>query len=485
MKRRTASLDAGGFSRRGDEESTGLIMAATSRRRQRVEEIVPSAARTISSLRDIGYDTPRAIADLVDNSVAAGADRVDITIEFQGELSWIRVADNGGGMDATTLQEAMRYGSERDYESDDLGKFGFGLKTASTSQCRRLTVASRRAKQNARLEVRCLDLEHIEATSRWEILVLEGTDRPAEATEPLQEHTGTVVLWENLDRILEYKDPWGEWARRKLLQLAEDVDVHLGMVFHRFISGEVPRRKLVLTVNGSRVRPWDPFCRDEPKTQEFPAKDLQVAGEGGVGFVRVRSYVLPAQREFSNDKAWKNASGPNQWNRQQGLYIYRANRMIQSGGWNRIRAADEHTKLARMSLDFYPDLDAVFGINIAKAYVNLPQKVREDLTPLISQTTQAANQRYRREPTKGTGGTRGGTERERSGRPPRRGQGDPGMGTGPFDEYGNRRERGSPHVEPRTAIEEVASVVGEVEALKKIVGGLQARHPEVARELGW
>jgi len=459
------------------------MMADKTRRKLKVEEIVPSAARTVASLRDIGYDSPRAIADLVDNSVSAGATKVDVTIEFDGADSWIRVADNGLGMDATTLQEAMRYGSERDYESDDLGKFGFGLKTASTSQCRRLTVASRKAKQNARFEVRCLDLEHIEETSRWEILVLEGPDRPAYVTEPLQDHTGTVVLWENLDRILEYKDPWGEWARRKLLSLAEDVDLHLGMVFHRFLGGEVPRRKLTITVNGSKVEPWDPFCRTEKATTPLPAKDLTVPGNGGVGIVRVHPYVLPPQKEFSSDDAWRRASGPLLWNRQQGFYIYRANRIIQSGGWNRMRAPDEHRKLARMSIDFYPDLDSVFGINIAKAYVNLPQELREQLEPIVSQATKSAEQRYRSEAPRGTGGSSNSSGRVAR---PARSQGDPGMGTGPFDEYGNRRGiSASPGLGPRKAIEEAAETVGETAALKKIVSGLRAKHPEVARDLGW
>src|SRR2546426_12571149 len=125
-------------------------MAQRRRSAHRVEEIVPSAARTVASLRDIGYDTPRAVADLIDNSVAAGATRVDVTLNFDGSDSWIRVADNGEGMDSATLVEAMRYGSERDYATDDLGKFGFGLKTASTSQCRRVTVAARRRSQRAR-----------------------------------------------------------------------------------------------------------------------------------------------------------------------------------------------------------------------------------------------------------------------------------------------------------------------------------------------
>lgn len=460
-------------------------MPEKTKKTRKVEEIIPAAARTVASLRDIGYDPPRAIADLVDNSIAADATEVDVTFTFAGEGSWIRVADNGAGMDGATLQEAMRYGSEREYNSDDLGKFGFGLKTASTSQCRCVTVASRRAKRNARLEVRCLDLAHIEETSRWEILVLEGAERPKQVTEPLQGHTGTVVLWEHLDRVLEYRDPWGEWARRKLFALADEVDQHLAMVFHRFLAGDVKGRdKLTIRVNGSTVSPWDPFCRDEQKTESFPAKDLKVAGDDGVGFVRVSSYVLPAQRDFSTDAAWRRASGPLQWNRQQGLYIYRANRMIQSGGWNRIRSQDEHIKLARMSLDFFPNLDAVFGINIAKAYVNLPQDLREQLLPLISQCTRSADQKYRNGRSKGD--ARGSSTASSRSTRTTRSHGDPGMGTGPFDSYGNR-QRGATrtHLVPRKAIEEVAEDVDETAALKKIVGGLRARHPGVAHDLGW
>jgi hypothetical protein len=148
-----------------------------------------------------------------------------------------------------------------------------------------------------------------------------------------------------------------------------------------------------------------------------------------------------------------------------------------------MRAPDEHTKLARMSLDFFPELDAVFGINIAKAYVNLPQDLREQLTPLVAQVTRAADQRYRSERPKGTGGS--------ASIPSRRGRqgrslGDTAMGTGPFDAYGNRGGVGStPGIGTRKAIEEVAQTVGETAALKKIVGGLRAKHPEVARDLGW
>lgn len=454
-------------------------MAQRQRTKQRVERIVPSAARTVASLRDIGYDTPHAIADLVDNSLAARASKVDITITFDGTASWIRIADNGEGMDAATLLEAMRYGSERDYEKDDLGKFGFGLKTASTSQCRRLTVGSRRSTQRARMEVRCLDLDHIENTNEWEVLVLDSTDRPVQVTQPLRDHPGTVVLWEDLDRVLAYKDPWGEWARRRLLALAEEVDLHLGMVFHRFLAGEVSGRRLRMTVNGARVEPWDPYCREEPRTEELPAKDLVVAGGEGVGIVRVRPYVLPRQTEFSSDTAWRRASGPNNWNRQQGFYIYRAHRMIQSGGWSRMRTPDEHTKMARIALDFFPDLDAVFGINIAKAYVTLPPELREQLDPLVSQVTRRADQRYRSGDARGTGGSsssEGTTGGRRGGRRGGRSTGSAGRDDGPSP---------WPGVRPRLAIEEAAATAGEKQALERIVAALRERYPEVARDLGW
>jgi len=460
------------------------MMAQRRGGRQRVERIVPSASRTVASLRDIGYDTPRAVADLVDNSVAAGATRVDVTLTFDGSNSWIRIADNGEGMDAATLLEAMRYGSERDYEKDDLGKFGFGLKTASTSQCRRVTVASRRSTQRARMEIRCLDLDHIARTNEWEVLVLENTDRPSQVTEPLRDHTGTVVLWQDLDRILSYKDPWGEWARKRLLQLAEEVDIHLGMVFHRFLSGEAPGGKLGITVNGRKVELWDPFCRGERGTEELPAKDLLVPGDEGVGIVRVRPYVLPRQSEFSSDAAWRRASGPDNWNRQQGFYIYRAYRMIQSGGWSRMRTPDEHTKLARVALDFFPDLDTVFGINIAKAYVTLPPELREQLEPLVSQVTRRADQRYRSGEPRGTGGIGG----NRSGRVPSGGRGRGGRGangTGRGAAAGGDGVPPSPGVQPRGAIEDAAGTIGESEALERIVRALRERYPEVARELGW
>lgn len=457
----------------------------------RVEEIPPAAARTIKSFRDIGYDLPRAIADIVDNSISANATNVDITLSFRGSDSWIRIADNGDGMDAEALLEAMRYGSEREYDYEDLGRFGFGLKTASTSQCQRLTVASR-LDLDCEIEIRCLDLVHIEETNRWEVIVIDPRDAVDHLLEPIQETRGTVVLWESLDRVLEYKDPFGGWAQQRMLTFAEEIDQHLAMVFHRFLSGQVEGRHLTITVNGSDVRAWDPFCRDEQGTTELSSSDIRIASNSGLGIVSVRAFVLPPQSKFSSPSAWRHASGPAKWNRQQGLYIYRANRLIQPGGWNRMRTTEEHTKLARIALDFFPNLDAAFSINIMKAYVQLPEDLRTHLKPVIATTVREANRRYR--------------EKSDRPRPSPSSVPQPGSAPSPTSQpalVSSPPSQSAPSVElpispatepttrvgprgrPRAAIEDAAGVVDEVDALARIVEALVERHGEVAHELGW
>lgn len=459
--------------------------------RQKVEEVVPAASRTINSLRDIGYELPQAIADIVDNSVEAGATEVRVDLAFEGLRSWIRIADNGVGMATDTITESLRIGSMREYGDDDLGKFGFGLKTASISQCRRVVVASRIAPQRARVEARVFDLAHIERTNRWEVLVLSPEDRPEHLTSPLQESTGTVVLWEDLDRILTYKDPDGQWAKQRMLTEAENIAQHLAMVFHRFLSGTARgREKVDIFINDAVVEPWDPFCTDEPATDQIDPSHYEVVSEGHQGIVTLQPYVLPGQSEFSGSGAWNRASGPNKWNNQQGLYIYRADRLIQWGGWSRLRVIDEHTKLARVSLDFTPDLDAAFGINISKAIVKLPSELKDAIQPEIKRVCSLADDRYRKSDR---------PKRPKSPpRPPSPPQSSPGGGPAPWPGgYGlppltppspapPNDPTGRPSTpKSRAALERAAAEAGEDEALNRIVTTLQRLSPEVAHDLGW
>jgi hypothetical protein len=358
-------------------------------------ELIPSARRMVMSLRDLGYDFSAAVADLVDNSIEAGAKRVSITIRFDGTDSWVSIVDDGAGMSLTTLTSAMRYGSEREYVDDDLGKFGLGLKTASLSQCRRLTVGSCEMASKGKLAVLRWDLEHIQEKNRWEVIPLSGKDVPEQIVRPLTKKKGTVVLWEQLDRMLGYEYPYGEYAKRRLLQMCRELEMHLGMVFHRFLSGEVKNRKIVLTINDNEVIPWDPFARSEKHPTSFKPTTIMVNQDGMKGQIVIQPYVLPHQDKFSSSHAHGMMAGPKKWNRQQGFYIYRADRMIQSGGWSGLRTLDEHTKLVRVALSFSPRLDEAFKINVAKMRVQLPAYTREEIEKALARVLRAAQAEYR------------------------------------------------------------------------------------------
>lgn len=392
----------------------------------------------------------------------------------------MRIADNGTGMTGEELTEAMRYGSERAYDPAELGKFGLGLKTASTSQCRKLTVVSRADPDRRRFEGRILDLEYIEKTNRWEVHRIEASDLNENLTELLKESTGTVVLWESLDRALNYKLPWGERAKNGLLTMAERLDEHIGMVFHRFLDGTAPRRKkLAITINGTAVEPWDPFATAEKYTERLTEEEFEIAGPWGKGIVKYLPYVVPPRERFSSEAAFNRAGGPERWNRQQGFYIYRAGRMIQSGGWSWMRTADEHTKLARAALEFYPDLDSAFGINVAKMRVSLPAELRDLLKQPVERLAKRAREVYDRKRPDATrpGGftAPSGTAGARDGR----------ASVSPVSSSSATQEANAEGSHLRAALERAARTAGEETALNRIVNELRKEEPEAAHELGW
>ncbi len=373
--------------------------------------LIPSARRLIWSLRDLGYDLPAAVADLIDNSIAAGATKVDVDARYAGEDSWLRISDNGVGMTVDVLSEAMRYGTAREYADEDLGKYGLGLKTASLSQCRRLTVATK-TNVNAPMQIRRWDMDDVERRDRWEVERLNASSIRDEVTEPLRGAVGTVVMWERLDRVLGYKLPGGVAAENGFVALCREIEEHLAMVFHRFLAREA-RRSLPLTITmngrGNRVRAWDPYARSERATQRLAERELVCSCNGRAHPIRVQPFILPNQAQFSSLRAFNAAAGPNKWNRQQGFYIYRGDRMIQSGGWNRLRTADEHTKLARTALLFDPSADCCFEINVSKQRVLLPGELRSEFRDIAAATAARAQTAYRGRATRGGGGSgRGG-----------------------------------------------------------------------------
>jgi hypothetical protein len=433
----------------------------------RSSAITPSAARLTESLRDIGYDFPSAVADIVDNSIMAGAARVEVLIDFGGTDSSVLVADDGCGMTANGLVEALRYGTRRTYPRGDLGRYGLGLKTASLSQCRSVTVVTRSSLTVNRVSARTLDLDLIAEWDEW-LVVDPGRDPWAQrARNWLTEEPGTVVIWRKLDRVLPEKRPDGGWARRRLESMAAKTAEHLGIVFHRFLENN-DGRGLVITVNGQKVEPWNPFAPGEPARVELAAQRFEVAVGDVAGTVTLQRFVLPSRDQFSSPGEFERLSGPLNWNRQQGLYIYRAGRLVQWGGWNGVRGIDEHTKLARAALDFDTDLDSVFHINVAKMRATIPPQLRHMIERPINELCGHADTTYRKTSRRAADtavADGGGTGR----RPPWRAL-EP-VGEMPGDDVG-------------LALRAAAMHAGEYEAFQRIVATLKTQAPEVATALG-
>ncbi|RBY76279.1 ATP-binding protein [Blastococcus sp. TF02-09] len=420
----------------------------------RHRSVAPSAARLTESLRDIGYDFPSAVADLIDNSVMAGAECIDVVIRFDGANTTVLICDDGLGMSANGLVEALRFGSRRTYDSSDLGRYGLGLKTASLSQCRSLTVVSRRV-SGGTTSARELNLDTIIEWDDW-LITAPSKDRVREAEALLGENSGTVVVWRNLDRVLPERSPEGGWARRRIETLAKKTADHLAMVFHRFLEGAAERR-LTITVNGEKLAPWNPFAPEEEHTQRLGLQSFEVTLGETVGQVRLDRYILPAKERFSTAARFEELSGPLKWNRQQGLYIYRGDRLVQWGGWAGIRGIDEHLKLARAALDFDTELDDLFQINVAKMRVSVPGQIKQLLERPINDLCIAANQVYR----------------DHSGRGRRDDQLSGSLGGGQL---------------PGTtglALRSAALQAGEYEALKRIASRLETVAPDVWRALGF
>ncbi len=422
----------------------------------RITAVAPSAARLTDSLRDIGYDFSSAVADLVDNSITAGATQVNIVIEFEGERSRVLIADNGRGMTVNGLTEAMRFGSRRAYARGDLGRYGLGLKTASLSQGRSLTVVTRKEGVRRPILTRRLDLDLVIEFDDWLIIEPERTEVIDSARKLLEDGSGTVVVWEKLDRVVPSRNAAGGWARRRFETMADKTAQHLSMVFHRFLADEAKAGPVVITVNGKKLHPWDPFARNERSTTELDEEVFEIQHGDTTGSVTLRRYVLPGRDQFSSHAEFDRHSGPLKWNRQQGLYTYRADRLVQWGGWFGIRGIDEHTKLARASVDFDTDLDSAFNINVAKMRVSIPGQLRQMIERPINEMCSIADEVYRKS-----------------------------SGAKPSDE---KQKAGSDHIAQASdiglALQAAALEAGEYKAFKRIATVLRRTDPDVAAALG-
>jgi SH3-like domain-containing protein len=335
----------------------------------------PDPAGMVASLSSLGYSLPAAVADLVDNSVSAEAKNIDVDFTWEGQSSWIAVIDDGRGMTEPELVTAMTVaarGPSVERSSGDLGRFGVGLKSASFSQCRKLTVATVR---DGAWHVRTWDLDVVEQYKEWRLLRDSGDT----TTTLLRRiagsmHHGTVVLWEQLSgyRNIDVTSN-DEKTQAQFYAEAERAEAHLSMVFARFLQRPARCR---IRVRGSVLSPWDPFLSAHPSVHRIPGETLPLGSES----VRVESFVLPTAQRLSEPE-YELAAGQKGWLGQQGFYIYRRDRLILAGDWLGIRGLrrEEKYNLARIAVDIPAETDADWSVDVRKASVVPPVTLRRHL----------------------------------------------------------------------------------------------------------
>lgn len=365
----------------------GLTVNNTSESMYDIAE--PHASAMIESLCAFGYNLQTAIADLIDNSISASAKNVWLNFCWDGATSHVSIRDDGFGMTETQLIHAMRPGSQSPLEKrdpDDLGRFGLGLKTASFSQCRRLTVASRA--QNHEIAVRRWDLDYLIQVDDWRLLRTPAEDSASKLKDLGNMPYGTIVLWECLDRLVGKAKTDDQKAQDNFLETVEVVENHLAMVFHRFLE---KRDRLKIWINHHPIEPWNPFLLDAPATQILPLEPLIFKGET----VKVQPYVLPHHSKIHPD-TYNKAAGINGWNAQQGFYVYRNERLLVAGDWLSLGySKDDHCKLARIQIDLPNSMDSDWNIDIKKSRARPPASLKADLKRIAGLTRKRATEIYR------------------------------------------------------------------------------------------
>ncbi len=338
-------------------------------------EVLPDPVSLIESMRAVGYTVEAAIADLIDNSISAGGTAITVEYDASPNDAYVAILDNGSGMTPSELTEAMRHGKNPTERRDpsDLGRFGLGLKTASLSQCRKLTVI---AKKDGVTCARRWDLDVVQQEERWVVVVPEESDYEA---LPLARNlealaSGTLVVWQNLDRLVAGAiDPQAEMTLR-----LESLRNHLALVFHRFTTKESDFDLVEISLNGLKLPQRDPFLKANHYRQPLEGQVINHPS----GQVKIAPYILPPISHLTTEEI-ELSGGKQGLRNSQGFYVYRGRRLVIWGTWFRLVPKDEFFKLSRIQVDIPNSFDELWALDIKKSAAYPPDIIRNRLKELI------------------------------------------------------------------------------------------------------
>lgn len=336
----------------------------------------PSPDVLMKSMRSIGYSFKTAVADIIDNSISAKATEIKIFSPINDDL-YIAFYDNGDGMDRDELLNAMKYGSHRDsYSETDLGRFGLGLKSASLSQCKKLTVVSKKGND---VSAFCWDLDSVLVTKAWECLELDDDEINAlpQINVLKNSNHGTLVIWQNFDIV--YKRSNG-LVQETLSEDMEETEKHISLVFHRYLNR--PFNPLRIYINNDRVKGLDPFLESHDKTDSQKPSPINCEGET----IIIQQFILPHMNDLSDEDIEK--LGGNEFLQNgQGFYIYRNDRLIIYGTWFRLAPTSMNSELykyGRIKVDIPNTLDDLWDIDIKKQNATIPRSILGSLKKAVA-----------------------------------------------------------------------------------------------------
>jgi len=359
----------------------------------KMKELIPHPFALIQSMRNMGYRPHTALADIIDNSIAAGAKNIFIDFNPSNFTTkgWVLIADDGKGMSHEQLHQAMRWGGNgpnTPRNPEDLGRFGLGLKTASFSMGKRLTVISR---QNGIKSILRWDLDTICSTGKWtpeehldseESIIIESLIQKSEVFSK----DGTIVFISQLDRLNANGNTISQIENNRTA-IIKTIIHHLSLVFHRFLE----KKKLELTFGSMKIQPWNLFGRCGKKEESSWIKNQEKLSDGTVS---VKTFIIPHHKALTPEEHMR-LSGPSGWNAHQGFFFYRADRMIMSGGWLNLSKSEEHCKLARIIIDLPNNVDEFWGLDVIKSKIVPPVILRAELERIARAARSEAMKRYR------------------------------------------------------------------------------------------
>ena len=326
----------------------------------------PNPKSTINSYRSFGYNLSTAIADIIDNSISANADEIRLDYKWNGQDSFISISDNGTGMNKEELVLAMTPGSKDPEEirsEKDLGRFGMGLKTASFSQCKRLTCVTK--KGNYSTIKRCWDIDYINSENEWQLLDFVSDNSFIEKIEI--QKSGTLVLWEKLDRIVGNAESNNENVKSAFYAEMISVKEHLRLVFHKFIES----KRIKIFFQNEEIEPCNPFLLNLNPKPEMGSPEK-------FGNVEITYFILPHMSEIGKTD-YENSGGSLGWFQEQGFYIYRGDRLLVAGDWLGLEKKRDYSKLARIAVSFSNKNDFNWHLDIKKSTANPPLEIRREL----------------------------------------------------------------------------------------------------------